>query len=254
MAPWTCRTFLVCVALAGTAFCLPAAAPQNAAPYAAVDITPPGFTWSLANGISAGDIVGQADRNVVIWHAATGIQDITPDGYSRPDAVAISGRSQVGVGYSSPYADAIPHALLWHGSRAVVDLNPPGYSRSIGTGVSGDQQVGFGSALLLPSGALVDSVGGTLAGLSGSLGRLLLREAFAYAGPHALLWSGTALSAVDLSPPGIPWSPATAVAGGRQVGWGAGPATNYYPRALLWSGSAESVVNLHALLPPGAFD
>jgi uncharacterized membrane protein len=69
--------------------------------------------------------------------------------------------------------------------------------------------------------------------------------------PHALLWSGTAASAVDLTPVGFSATEALGVAGGQQVGEGVGPATGGENHALLWSGTAASVVDLHAFLPPG---
>ena len=64
---------------------------------------------------------------------------------------------------------------------------------------------------------------------------------------HAVLWSGTAASAVDLHPAGFLESRAFSTSDGQQVGWGnhsQGGATT----ALLWSGSAGSVVNLHSYL------
>jgi hypothetical protein len=66
-------------------------------------------------------------------------------------------------------------------------------------------------------------------------------------GEHALLWSGTAASVVDLHPVGFAASRAGGVWGNRQVGYGV-PQTDSNDiswRALLWSGTAESVVNLH---------
>jgi len=65
---------------------------------------------------------------------------------------------------------------------------------------------------------------------------------------HALLWSGTAESVVDLNPIGFDQSEADGVWGGIQVGWGKGPATGGYYHALQWSGTGESYVDLN---PPG---
>jgi hypothetical protein len=42
---------------------------------------------------------------------------------------------------------------------------------------------------------------------------------------HALLWSGTAESVVDLNPPGFTYSRAWGVSGSSQVGHGSGDAT-----------------------------
>ena len=52
-------------------------------------------------------------------------------------------------------------------------------------------------------------------------------------------------TAIDLNPPGFVESWATAISGGRQVGYGYGPATGGYGHALLWHGSAADVVDLH---------
>src|SRR5262245_25078461 len=59
---------------------------------------------------------------------------------------------------------------------------------------------------------------------------------------HALLWQGTAASAVDLHPAGFSDSFAVDVSGATQVGYGN---IGSQQRALLWNGSAASVVDLH---------
>jgi hypothetical protein len=72
---------------------------------------------------------------------------------------------------------------------------------------------------------------------------------------HALLWRGTAASAVDLhpgqlgernspSPGSLAASVAVATCLGQQVGYGSEPG-DWDTRALLWRGSADSVVDLH---------
>ena len=64
------------------------------------------------------------------------------------------------------------------------------------------------------------------------------------AGGHALLWTGTADSYVDLHPTGFEFSNASDVFENTQVGAGYDPLTGGH--ALLWNGTAESVVDLHA--------
>jgi hypothetical protein len=59
---------------------------------------------------------------------------------------------------------------------------------------------------------------------------------------HAMLWTGSAASAVDLHPPGYSSSYAYGVSGGQQVGEGTVGGLRH---ALLWTGSAQSVVDLH---------
>jgi hypothetical protein len=65
---------------------------------------------------------------------------------------------------------------------------------------------------------------------------------------HASLWSGTAASFVDLHPLGSSSSEAHAVSANHQFGWATDP-TSSQPSAAMWSGSAASYVNMN---PPGA--
>jgi hypothetical protein len=95
-------------------------------------------------------------------------------------------------------------------------LNPSGFFGSTGRGVSGDSQVGDGLVL----GVQINN-------------------------EHALLWSGSAASAVDLNPAGFTDSYALGVSGDSQVGFGFGPATGNNTHALLWSGSAASAIDLN---------
>jgi hypothetical protein len=63
-----------------------------------------------------------------------------------------------------------------------------------------------------------------------------------YVGGHAVLWTGSPASVVDLHPSGFDTSYATGVSSGQQVGEGF---TGGQYHALLWTGSAASVVDLH---------
>jgi hypothetical protein len=96
----------------------------------------------------------------------------------------------------------------------VVDLHPAGFGNSRATAVAGATQVGWGAA----SPTFAD---------------------------HALLWNGSAATAVDLNPTGFTESFAMGVFGGNQVGYGAGTPTGGPTHALLWSGTAASYVDLH---------
>ncbi len=96
-----------------------------------------------------------------------------------------------------------------------TDLNPSGFKSSRANGNSGSQQVGYGYS----------SVSGYY--------------------EHALLWSGTASSAVDLNPSGFTSSQANGNSGTQQVGNGSGSATGNNNHAFLWSGTADSVVDLN---------
>jgi hypothetical protein len=69
---------------------------------------------------------------------------------------------------------------------------------------------------------------------------------------HAVLWSGSATSAVDLNPTdlsGINYSAAYATNGIDQVGYGYNSTNIISGDALLWTGTAASAVDLQTLLP-----
>jgi PEP-CTERM motif len=90
-----------------------------------------------------------------------------------------------GSGFISGTNNSSEHALLWTTSGA-VDLNPTnlsGISNSVAISTSDTQQVGLGTG-------------------------------------HALLWTGTAASAVDLNPNGFTASEAFGTNGTQQVGCG----------------------------------
>jgi hypothetical protein len=192
------------------------------------------FEYAKAVATSGGVQVGSGGTDQFVhalkWSGSAGsMVDIHPGGMFREsEAYGIAGDQIIGYGISvnyipSPYI----HALLWT-SAGIVDLNPAGYRGSVGLGTDGRQQVGYGA----PTG----SASGT--GLGAAVG-----------GNHALLWSGTAESAVDLHPViGYDTTSANAVSGGQQVGWG-GVLTSVgnpvWRHALLWTGSAESLVDLH---------
>lgn len=100
-----------------------------------------------------------------------------------------------------------------------MDLQPTllsGFNNSMAIGTDGHRQVGYG---LFNGSAL-----------------------------HALLWSGTADSAVDLSPTnlaGYTLSLAIAVHANQVVGIGSGPGTGTHDHALLWPRGADSTVDLN---------
>jgi hypothetical protein len=70
---------------------------------------------------------------------------------------------------------------------------------------------------------------------------------------HALLWSGTAESVVDLNPPGFVESYANDISGEWQLGYGRGPATNGQNHALLWNGSSAKYIDLHPTSFSGSY-
>jgi hypothetical protein len=63
---------------------------------------------------------------------------------------------------------------------------------------------------------------------------------------HAILWSGTAASAVDLNPSGYDRSIAFGISGSQQVGFARVSGTLEEGHAMLWSGTAASAVDLNS--------
>ncbi len=116
----------------------------------AIDLTPAGYSESLANAIVAtggvpreageGTLASGAQPHALLWNgtAASAI-DLNPVGFDTSTAYGISTTNQVGSGSSTPFTNGSTHALLWSGTAAsVVDLNPTGFtsSRALGTSAS----------------------------------------------------------------------------------------------------------------------
>ena len=136
-------------------------------------------------------------------------------------AYGVSGGEQVG----EQTVLAQPKAALWSGSaQSLVSLDPAqdNFLYSTATGVSNGQQVGYGAS-----------------GQTGSIGVL---------SAQALLWNGSAESAVILTPSGFQVSQGLGIFNGQEVGSAGNPqiaATPAVTHAMLWSGSAASAVDLN---------
>jgi hypothetical protein len=152
----------------------------NGTAASAVDLNPTGVTTGVAYGTDGLHQVGMLFRagtpsrfHATLWSgtAASAI-DLNPVGFQTSAAVGVSGTQQVGNGI--PNGLGVNHALLWNGAADTsVDLNPTvpldGVTiiNSWAIGTNGAEQVGVGS--------------------DNGIGRY-----------HALLWTGTAASAVNL--------------------------------------------------------
>jgi hypothetical protein len=240
-----------------------------------IDLTPAGATNATAVGLSGAQQFGNAgfpsnvtpgtiENHAVLWSG--GADAFTDLGVGTANGV---GDGQQ-VGYSS-----FNHAALWSGTpESFVDLNPTGWNTSAASGVGGGQQVGTANrqqvcgekkggcgsgtyTVMQPflwSGSAASAVnltpfnlglgGGQAYGTDGvqqvGVGRQVVGLG-AYSQPFAVLWSGTADSAVGLNPAGSTESAAYAVAGGQQVGY-----IYSFHHAALWTGSAASAVDLHS--------
>ena len=189
-----------------------------------IDITPPLVTFAEAwvYGGSGSVLVGTGVTDnggyfgvphALVWRGASfAWKDINPAGDSTSHAYATSGGSVVGSGSSSAL-----HALLWSLTNVSnpVDLHPgSAYASSEAFGVYGTNQVGYATTTSTPS------------------------------TQHAMLWNGTAGSAVDLTPANVTGATAYAVDSAVQAGCGVvAPATSAH--ALLWQGTATSMRDLN---------
>ncbi len=201
----------------------------------AVDLNPNklGVSGSVAYGTNGTQQVGYGNGSgtghndhAVLWTGtAASAVDLNPtnlSGITNSYAWSTDGTQQVGWGNSGGVT--ADHALLWTGTAAsAVDLNPiniNGVVESQALGISGNQEVGVGigndTAMGIPK--------------------------------HALLWTGSAGSVVDLSPANAFDSAALATNGSQQVGY-ADDGVMTFAHAMLWSGTATSGVDLQALLP-----
>lgn len=242
--------------------------------YTVIDLTPAGSNTSSAAAISGPQQVGNAGfiattvagqpvvNHAMLWNGgAAGAIDL-----GAGTATAVDSDAQVG--------SANNHAALWRGTAASrVDLNPARWDQSVASGIGGGRQVGSATRQVpctakkgkcldgakieihpfMWAGSADTAVDLTPLVLGFGAGRALSTDGIqqvgygqqvignnAFSGAFAVLWTGTADSAINLNPPDSIESQARAVAGGQQVGFG------YYPHhALLWTGSAESVVDLH---------
>jgi hypothetical protein len=162
-----------------------------------------------------------------------------------PNGTAISGQTQ---------------AVLWSGrSASFVSLHPAGAQTSQANAASGGQQAGFvdnqavlwngtvdSMVILHPAGFQNSQAFGMGDGQQVGCGNFLVRagKGTLQQGPnHALLWQGTATSAVDLHlNSGFDETCAVGVSQGRQIGTGTKGRNTL---AILWSGTGKSVISLH---------
>lgn len=142
-----------------------------------VDLNPNGFLSSTAEGTDGHHQVGygsagnQQPSHALLWSGtAASAVDLNPNGSLGSQAWGVNGNQQVGE-YSLPAAPGAQHPVLWLGTSAsAVDLTPTGFQEGTAFGTNGLQQVGWGD--------------GTATGGTGH--------------PHALVWSGSSASMIDL--------------------------------------------------------
>jgi hypothetical protein len=154
----------------------------------------------------------------------------------------------------------VGHAVLWDADGTARDLHPAGFSASGAYAQAGDQQVGsantgapFSDRAILWTGTAASAVdlGPGLA--YGTDG--VHQVGWGYNG-HAMLWSGSAASAVDLKPanPAYGWAYAYGVGGNQQVGqieFVINQSGEFRYHACVWNGSAASMFDLTPDLTSG---
>ena len=201
-----------------------------------IDLHPTNGKWtdSVARGIAGNQQVGNINyyfytsyERIIIEHAAlwsgsaASVVDLHPplSNCERSYASDTDGSRQVGHCYFSATDNTPPYqALLWSGTAAsAVSLHPPGFTHSFAEGVSGDEQVGYAfswpqgegdgySRAFLWHGIAASAVSLHPAGYLATTANATngIHQVGSGGTPdnpqvsHALRWSGTANSVVDL--------------------------------------------------------
>ena len=150
--------------------------------------------------------------------------DLTPNANAGAMGFAISGSAGGSVMALGPQSAYVQHAAEFS-NGAINDIHPPSWAMSIVMAMAGNQQAGIGVPVL---------------------------SADASTGSHAVIWSGTAASVVDLQPSSLVSSAATCTNGFMQGGYGvvraktSGKVKTTPPNhAVVWFGSASSMLDLH---------
>jgi hypothetical protein len=195
----------------------------------AVDLNPSGFVQSSADTVAGGQQAGSGQGSAtggnfhaLIWSGtAQSAIDVNPTGFLESGISDTNGSQQVGSGNPTSN-DPLLDALLWSGSaNSVVNL---GGGAAFGISPSGNQQVGYSSAdnqnhAFLWTGSAASASDLNPAGFvysyaNATNGVVQAGYGGAVAGDtNALLWFGTAASAVNLHlllPSSGTWTSSTA--------------------------------------------
>lgn len=210
-------------------------AAQPAQSYVVIDLSPAGSVGSSAAGASGTQQVGSA--GFVSGAGQTPVNHAVLWSGSAAGAIDLGVGTALAVGDGQQVGSANNRAALWLGSAGSrVDLNPAQWTQSAAAGAGGGRQVGSATRSVVCTTKKGQCPGG-------------VRTEF-----HPFMWSGSAASAVDLTPLGLGFGAGRALAtdGLQQVGIGfqvIGVNAFSGPFAVVWSGAADSAVNLN---PPDA--
>lgn len=181
-----------------------------------VNINPVGFSSSAAVSISGSSIVGYGqDTNnryqALLWSGLNNSPTIlTPANQDNAFAISVNGNIQVGYVNGAPTGNK-DQAVLWQGTAAsVVDLHPTGYDYSYAFSTSGNMQAGqvVDSSFGMHAGMWMSSAtsfvdlhptGADYSSANGTNGSSQVGYAVYSGTSHAILWNGSAASAVDLN-------------------------------------------------------
>lgn len=252
------------------------------AQYTSINLSPPGGAPARLNGIAGGQqagAFGTTSHALLVAGTAISAVDLHPTaGFANSLATSTDGVQQCGYGLVT----TLNQALLWSGTASpYTNLTPSSFNQSYCFGVYHGQQVGWVESVqyitITQHAAFWSGAAATFQdfhplalgfGFSKALGVFAGQQVgyisnTAYPAPnplggyetgeHAVLWNGTAGSAVDLHPAGFDSSAAVATNGVQQGGWAysAASAGGSHLHAMMWLGAAGSAVDLH---PAGYVD
>ena len=176
-----------------------------------IDLNPVGATGSSASAVYGNRQGGSAFGHAMLWSgSATQFVDLNPTDAIGSGIYGMDADHQVGY-LSGPGTGNYSHAALWSGTPdSAVDLNPSWLLESTGLGVGGGQTVGYGLLPSMSTHAILwaaetsDSAtdlhptGFTSSRAYATNGKNQIGHGTTGGYDHALLWSGTAESVVDL--------------------------------------------------------
>ncbi len=255
-----------------TASLLLLALPMFAQQYNSNNVTPPTSLSGKLNGAASGKQVGVDGNNHAILELgdATTSIDLHPATGSYYSSVALATDDVEQCGYATQFGSH--HAMKWNGSASTyTDLHSStGMTWSYCTGSHGGQQVGFGerpvytvtfqnafvwnnglavnlhpTLLLMAYSKALGVRSGQQVGYASTV-PYPVGETFSYhPASHAIVWAGTAASAIDLNPTGFTASEALATNGAQQAGWAYSNVPALSQHATLWAGTSASFADLH---------
>jgi hypothetical protein len=195
----------------------------------AIDLNPTGAYQSMATCLDDSQQGGwtyfPTGIHATVWNgSSSSYADLNPSGYNFSYCYGIDNGEQVGYAQQQSYFITASHAFCWHGSAiSGIDLHAGTYSFSRALGCKSGEQVGYVSTIAYAEG-----------------------EQLGYhTGSRAVVWHGSAASAVDVHPVGFDASEATCTNGTQQGGWGYIALGTSHQHALIWQGTADTVVDLH---------